>query len=93
MANSTCLEVFGLQSFELTGCPSNQAPPPLMDQVKAGWSCLFGPCCSCGQISQGFEKLLHFFLEEKVSVLGVLMCPLRVPKSDLQHLKLLFLLV
>lgn len=61
--------------------------------MKAGWSGLVGPCCACGQISKGFEELLHLFLEENVSVLCVLMCPLRVPESDLQHVKLLLLLV
>lgn len=64
-----------------------------MDLMKAGWSGLGGPCCSCGQISKGFEELLHLFLQEVVSVLCVLMCPLRVPVSDLKHLKLLLLLV
>lgn len=64
-----------------------------MNQMKAGWSHLVGPCCSCGQISEGLEELLHFFLEENVSVLCVLMCPLRVPEPDLQHVELLFLLV
>lgn len=64
-----------------------------MDQMKAGWFGLVGPCCTGGQISKGFEELLHLLLEENVAVLCVLMCPLRVPESDLQHVKLLLLLV
>ena len=64
-----------------------------MDQVKAGLSGLVGPRCTCSQISQGFEELLHLLLEENVSALCILMCPLRVPESDLQHVELLLLLV
>lgn len=82
------------KALGLAGPPSNRVPPlPQMDQVKAGWSGLVGPWCTCSQISQGFEELLHLLLEESVSVLCILMCPLRVPESDLQHLELLLLLV
>lgn len=82
MASSTAVEVFGLQSG-LADLPSNRAPRPLMDQMKAGWFGLVGPCCPCGQIPKGFEELLHFLLQENVSVFCVLMRPLRVPESDL----------
>ena len=91
------LEVFGLQSFG-TGWSSQLfklflLPPPLMDQVMAAWSDLVGLCCSCRQISEGFEEVLHLLLEEDVSVLCIFICSLWIPESDLQHVELLLLLV
>lgn len=92
VANSTALEVFGLQASGLDFLLSDRAPP-LIDQERRGGPGLIGPCCSCGEISEGSEELFHLLLEEDVSFLCILMGPLGVSESNLQHLTLFLLLV
>lgn len=92
VANSTALEVFGLQASGLDFLLSDRAPP-LIDQERRGWRSLIGPCCSCGEISEGSEELLHLLLEEDVSFLCILMGPLGVSEPNLQHVTFFLLLV
>lgn len=94
MASGTALEVFGLQKapgLDLfppnSGCSLSDRPD------ETGWLHLVGLRRSRGQITKGFEELLHLLLKKNVPRLRIFVSPLRVPEPDLQHAKPLLLLV
>lgn len=79
MASWTAREVFGLQKAlgledgsPKSGCSSLL----LTDQTKRAGFHLVGLRRSRGQISEGFEELLHLLLEENVPRLRIFVSPL-----------------
>lgn len=76
MASCTALEVFGSSKsfragfvFQKSGCSSSDRPD------ETNWFGLVGLRRPRGQVSKGFEELLHLLLKENVPGLCVFVSP------------------